>query len=112
MPTYAVAYMYDVDFNAELIEYIEKIDETLTPYGGKFLAHGGRQKAAEGPANAAVVILEFPEYQTAMDWYRSPAYQEILPLRVENTTSVAILAEGCGDDHKSVDLLTQFGIQR
>lgn len=112
MTAYAVAYMHDVDFNAEIIEYLERIDETLAPFGGKFLVHGGRQLAKEGPTNAVVVVLEFPEYQAVLDWYDSPAYQEILPLRLKNAIGGAVLAQGCGDNHKSVDLLAQFGIQR
>lgn len=110
MAAYAMAYMYDVDVNAEVVEYLRRIDETLAPYGGKFLVHGGRQTAVEGPSNAVIVILEFPEYQKALDWYNSAEYQQILPLRLNNTTGSAVLAEGCGDDHKSVDLLARFTI--
>ncbi|WP_405134806.1 DUF1330 domain-containing protein [Nocardia sp. NBC_01388] len=41
MPGYAIAQLYDVDLNAEIVEYLERIDSTLAPFGGKFLVHGG-----------------------------------------------------------------------
>ncbi|MRH86676.1 DUF1330 domain-containing protein [Nocardia sp. SYP-A9097] len=105
MPGYAIAHLHDVDVNAGIVEYLERIDSTLAPFGGKFLVHGGNQLAMEGPANGIAVVIEFPDYQAVQDWYRSPAYQAILPLRTENALGTAILAEDCGVDHIATDVL-------
>ncbi|MFF0453383.1 DUF1330 domain-containing protein [Nocardia africana] len=105
MPAYAIAHLHDVDVNAEIVEYLRRIDGTLAPFGGKFIVHGGRQMVAEGPADGVMIVIEFPDYDAARAWYASPEYQRILPLRLNNASGVAILAEHCGDDHIATDVL-------
>ncbi|WP_227980021.1 DUF1330 domain-containing protein [Nocardia spumae] len=105
MPAYAVAHLYDVDVNAEIVEYLRRIDGTLAPFGGKFIVHGGRQMAADGPRDGNVIVIEFPDYDAAQAWYASPEYQEILPLRLNNSQGIAMLADHCGADHIATDVL-------
>ncbi|WP_067572206.1 DUF1330 domain-containing protein [Nocardia acidivorans] len=105
MPGYAIAQLYDVEVNGDIVEYLERIDATFTPFGGKFLVHGGNQRVLEGPSNAVAIVLEFPDYQAVQDWYASAAYQAILPLRTGNSSSIAILAQDCGKDHVATDVL-------
>ncbi|WP_024800084.1 DUF1330 domain-containing protein [Nocardia sp. BMG51109] len=105
MPAYAVAHLHNVDINAGIVEYLRRIDGTLAPFGGRFLVHGGQQRAVEGPADGTVIVLEFPDYAAAQEWYASPEYQAILPLRTDNSVGVAVIAEHCGDDHVATDIL-------
>ncbi|MET9485828.1 DUF1330 domain-containing protein [Nocardia sp. NPDC006630] len=107
MPGYAIAQLYDVDLNAEIVEYLERIDSTLAPFGGKFIVHGGVQQVIEGPASAVAIVIEFPDYQAVQDWHQSAAYQAILPLRTENCSSIAVLAQDCGKDHAATDVLKE-----
>ncbi|MGW4243670.1 DUF1330 domain-containing protein [Nocardia sp. NPDC004722] len=108
MPAYAIATLWDVDVNAEIVEYLERIDATLEPFGGKFIVHGGpRQRVIEGPANANVIVIEFPDYEAVNGWYESAAYQEILPLRTRNCASVALLTDNCGENHVATDVLKE-----
>ncbi|MEV0461390.1 DUF1330 domain-containing protein [Nocardia tengchongensis] len=107
MPGYAIANLWDVDLNAEIVEYLERIDATLEPFGGKFIVHGGTQQVIEGPASAIAIVIEFPDHQAVLDWYESAAYQAILPLRVRNCSSIAILADDCGADHVATDVLKE-----
>lgn len=104
---YAIAYLDDVDFGEAIIEYIEKIDATLAPYGGRFLVHGGRLTPAEGEWTGDVVIIEFPDTGSARRWYESPAYQEILPLRTEHSRSMAALVEGVPEGYRAVEKIAQ-----
>lgn len=104
---YAIAYLNDVDFGEAIIEYIEKIDATLAPYGGRFLVHGGKLTPAEGEWTGDIVIIEFPDAASATEWYESPAYQEILPLRTEHSSSIAALVEGVPDGYRAVDKIAQ-----
>ena len=104
---YAIAYLNDVDFGEAIIEYIEKIDATLAPYGGRFLVHGGKLTPAEGEWTGDIVIIEFPDAASATEWYDSPAYQEILPLRTEHSSSIAALVEGVPDGYRAVDKIAQ-----
>lgn len=104
---YAIAYLNDVDFGEAIIEYIEKIDATLAPYGGRFIVHGGKLTPAEGEWTGDIVIIEFPDVAAAAAWYDSPAYQEILPLRTEHSSSIAALVEGVPDGYRAVDKIAQ-----
>ncbi|MCX4096142.1 DUF1330 domain-containing protein [Nocardia sp. alder85J] len=105
MPGYAVAHLYNVDANAQIAEYLERIDATLAPFGGRFIVHGGRQFVAEGPRDAVPIVIEFPDYAAAQGWYRSADYQAILPLRTGNADGIATLADYCGDGHAATDVL-------
>ena len=102
---YALCYLREVDLGPEIVEYIEKIDATLAPYGGHFLVHGGELTAAEGEWDGAIVIIEFPSSDAARAWYESPGYQEILPLRTEHSQSIAAMVEGVPEGYRAVDKL-------
>lgn len=94
MPAYAIAHLRTVDLNEEIVTYLRKIDATLEPYEGRFLIHGVMPEVVEEPFPGALVCIEFPDLERARAWYASDGYQEILPLRTENSDSSAILVEG------------------
>jgi uncharacterized protein (DUF1330 family) len=99
LPAYAIAYLRDVTFGAEIIEYMREIDATLKPFGGEFVVHGGRKHPMEGQWDGDIVIIRFPHYGSALRWYDSPAYQRILPLRMRNSASIAVIVEGVEPGH-------------
>lgn len=105
---YAIAYLREVDLGPEILEYIERIDETLAPYGGRFVVHGGRLHGVEGTWDGDVVIIEFPSFAAGREWYESAEYQEILPLRTEHSVSVAALVEGVPAGYRAVDKVAQL----
>ena len=108
VPAYAIAYIRDLDLGPEIVEYIEKIDATLAPYGGRFIVHGGPIVQAEGEWTGDVVIIEFPDATAAAEWYASPAYQEILPLRTEHSSSMAGLLRGVPRDYRAINKLAEL----
>jgi uncharacterized protein (DUF1330 family) len=81
---YAVAHLRTVDQNAEILDYLLRIDATLDPFGGRFLVHGTLPEVLEGHWPGVLVVIAFPDLDAARAWYHSPAYQEILPLRTRN----------------------------
>ncbi len=103
---YAICHLTDLDFGAEIIEYLEKIDATLAPYDGHFIVHGGNLEVAEGDWGGDIVIIEFPSKEAARAWYDSPAYQAILRLRTEHSHSLAGLLEGVPAGYQATDGLT------
>lgn len=105
---YAIAYLRDVDVNEEIVRYIERIDATLAPYGGRFLVHGGRLTPMEGDWDGDVIVIEFPDEQAVRDWYDSPAYQEILPLRTRNSRGMTAMVRGLPTGYRAVDKLAQL----
>jgi uncharacterized protein (DUF1330 family) len=105
MKGYAIGLLQDVQMGPEIVEYLERIDATLEPYGGRFLIHGGQAEVVEGTSPGAVIVIEFPDPDRAAGWYASSAYQEILPLRTRNTRSTAFLIDGVDPDHRATDVL-------
>jgi uncharacterized protein (DUF1330 family) len=85
----------------DVFEYLERIQATLDPYGGKFVVHGAGVQVLEGEWPGGLVVIEFPSVAAAREWYGSPAYQAILRLRADHIPGDLILVEGCGPDHDS-----------
>jgi Domain of unknown function (DUF1330) len=59
----------------------------------------------EGTSPGHVIIIEFPDRVHAAQWYESPAYQAILPLRTDNSVGTVLLIDGVDDDHRATDVL-------
>ncbi|MFG2289265.1 DUF1330 domain-containing protein [Streptomyces sp. NPDC048595] len=70
--------MKDVEVGPEIAEYIEQIESTMAPYGGRFLVHGGQLVGHEGTWDGDIVMPEFPDLTSAQEWYKSPDHQAIL----------------------------------
>jgi uncharacterized protein (DUF1330 family) len=101
MPAYAIASLRTVDVNDEIVEYLEKIDASLDPFDGRFLVHGSTPEVIDGDLPGAVVVIEFPDLAAAHAWYHSPAYQEILPLRLRNSTGGAVIVDGAPEGYRA-----------
>ena len=99
MPAYALAHLRTPRPHADVLDYIDRIQSTLDPFGGRFLVHGAEVEVREGPWPGTVVIIEFPGVDEARAWYDSPAYQEILPLRTDHIDGEAIIVEGVAPDY-------------
>jgi uncharacterized protein (DUF1330 family) len=52
-----------------------------------------------------VIVIAFPDHDSATGWYESAAYQEILLLRTENAERWVVLADGVPADHRATDIL-------
>ncbi len=63
-------------------------------FGARFVVRGGRFEAMEGRSRARNVVIEFPDYDTAMACYRSPEYQENMKIRQANALTDLIIIEG------------------
>lgn len=105
MPTLAVARLQRVNMGPPIIEYLERIDATLAPFGGCFVVHGGSAEVIEGNWSGDLVIIAFPDRAKARDWYASPAYRAILTLRTENAESDVVFVETVSADHRATDIL-------
>src|ERR1044071_9599743 len=94
MPTYLVNHLRipgDVPDEAAL-SYLEQVEATVAPYGGKWLAQGPGD-VIEGAWPGAVVLMEFPNRDAANAWYGSADYQAIRPLRTRNAISDIIFID-------------------
>ena len=52
--------------------YMEKVKPVIARFGGEFLVRGGRSQSYEGtPPGERTVVVRFPSYEKAMEWYHS-----------------------------------------
>jgi uncharacterized protein (DUF1330 family) len=95
MSAYVVANV-EVTDPETFAEYRKGVLASLEPFGGRFLARGGRAEALEGTyAVKRIAILEFPDYERAKAWWDSPGYRPLLELRQRSARTDLIVAEGC-----------------
>ena len=57
-------------------EYAKRVPAAVEKFGGRFLARGGRVECLEGEAYPRNVVIEFPDFESAVNCYNSPVYQE------------------------------------
>jgi uncharacterized protein (DUF1330 family) len=105
MTAYAAAHLREVVMGPEIVEYLQRIDTTLAPFGGRFLVHGGEVDVLEGDWDGDLIVIEFPDREKARAWYASAAYQDILQLRTRNSEGDVILARGVPRGHRATDVL-------
>ena len=108
MPAYAVGHLHDVNVGPDIIAYLKRIDATLEPFGGRFIIHGGPVTLLEGLWSGDLIVIAFPDRDSARAWYDSPAYRQILPLRTGNSRGDVFLIEGVDADHKATDVLAEI----
>jgi uncharacterized protein (DUF1330 family) len=63
-------------------------------WGGKFVVRGGRFTGVEGQNRSRNVVIEFPDYDTALACYRSPEYQANIKVRQPHSIADLIIIEG------------------
>ena len=69
--------IYEKIYNPEkLKEYALKAKPAVEKYSGKFLVRGGKNRTNDGINSPRTVVVEFPDYDTAIACYDSPEYQE------------------------------------
>jgi len=106
MTAYAIANLWALTMGPEIVRYVEQIDETLAPFGGRFAVHGSRTDVREGEFAGDVIVVEFPDRESATGWYESDAYQAIVPLRTRNSAGWVVIVDGVDDHHHATDILS------
>ncbi|CAM4185536.1 DUF1330 domain-containing protein [Nocardia ninae] len=93
MSAYGFAHLRARRPHPDILEYLERIQDTLDPFHGRFVIHGPPAEVVEGDWPGSMVLLEFPDLDTARAWYHSPAYQQIMPLRTDHIDGDLLLIE-------------------
>jgi len=97
MKAYVVANI-DVTNPEGYEEYKGAAAASIAQYGGRYIVRGGRTEVLDGDVNPKrIALIEFPDFETAKRWHRSPEYQAALPKRLQNSVSSAVLVEGVPD---------------
>ena len=74
--------------------YVVQVPPTVAAFGGRYLVRSGASEAISGEPPGRLVILEFPDRETAKAWRTSPAYAAILPIRDASSTSRVYVVDG------------------
>jgi uncharacterized protein (DUF1330 family) len=63
-------------------------------FGARFVVRGGKFEAPEGTSRTRNVVLEFPDYATALACYQSPEYQANIKVRQPHSVADLLIIEG------------------
>lgn len=73
---------YTIKDAAKWAEYRSKVPSTLAPCDGELVFRGHPTEVLAGShRHTGVVILRFVDMAALSSWFRSPAYQALIPLR-------------------------------
>ena len=78
MKGYVVCVYKNINNEEKLREYAVKARAAVEKYKGKFLIRGGRSTSNEGDKSPRTVVIEFPSYDEANNFYNSKEYQDCL----------------------------------
>ncbi|MEO1015600.1 MAG: DUF1330 domain-containing protein [Pseudomonadota bacterium] len=77
-------------------EYVTKVGEAFDAYKYRptFLVRGGRSENPEGAAKSRHVLVEFENYDDAVECYHGDAYQAAAKLRQQFGATEFVIVEG------------------
>ena len=94
MPAYIIADIQVTD-PAGYDQYRPLAAASIALSGGRFVVRGGEVDLLEGaPAPERIVVIEFPDADTARRWYSSEEYQKALKIRQSASRGRVFLVEG------------------
>ena len=75
MKAYWVCIYERINNTEKLKEYAAKAKPAIEKFSGKFHARGGKNRTNDGVDSPRVIVVEFPDYETAIKCYDSSEYQ-------------------------------------
>jgi uncharacterized protein (DUF1330 family) len=82
----------------EYERYKEMAQKTVAQYGGRYIARGGPMSVLEGTwTPTRIVILEFPTFEKAHEWWQSAEYAPAKELRQRLSTTDLLIVDGYDD---------------
>ncbi|MDI9221388.1 DUF1330 domain-containing protein [Pantoea sp. EA-12] len=93
MSAYWIAHV-NIEDAQQYQNYIELAPLAFKKYQAKFIARGENATSLEGEAFKKHVIIEFPDYQTALDCYHSDEYQLAKKQRENVATAMITIVDG------------------
>jgi uncharacterized protein (DUF1330 family) len=94
MSAYLIVEVETTD-EALMAEYRKHTPGAIARFGGKFIVRGGRTRTVEGGwMPSRIVVIEFPSYAKAEEFYDSDHYKPILAMRLKAGKSKAVIVDG------------------
>ncbi len=76
MKAYWVCIYEEINNIEKLKEYAVKAKLAVEKFSGKFIVRGGKNRTNDGIKSPRVVVVEFPNYDAAIECYDSKEYHE------------------------------------
>ncbi len=94
MAAYLIVYM-TVSNAEQLKKYQAVTPAAIAKYDGRFLVRGGPKLTIEGPEEQRrIVVVEFPTFKRAQEFWDSPDYRAAVELRKGAATFNAVIVDG------------------
>ncbi|WP_424961432.1 DUF1330 domain-containing protein [Ekhidna sp.] len=79
----------------DLETYKSQVADVVKKHQGKYVVLGGRTRVVEGSVTPSyLVMIQFPSFEMAENWYDSDEYKGLKALRLSATTSTGVIMEG------------------
>ena len=76
-------------------EYLNQVTEIVKKHHGEYIVRGGKSDVVQGKWNyQRTVVVRFPNYDAAIQWYNSKEYAPIKKIREDNSEGNCIIIEG------------------
>ena len=80
---------------AALAAYAKETAKIVAEHGGRYIALDVTPEVVEGdPGLRSVVLMEFPDVESARGWYDAPEYQPLKAIRHRAVRNNAVLIAG------------------
>ena len=73
-------------------EYQDLVRKTIIDHGGEYVVADATSSTVEGDPGSFSMVLKFADMKALRGWYDSQEYQDILPLRRDNSEGVITFA--------------------
>ena len=94
MNGYAIAQV-EVTNPEDYKEYLAKVTDIVAKFGGEYLVRGGEFQCFEGEWKyPRTVVIKFPTYEKALEWYDSKEYKPVKPIRLAISVANGIIIRG------------------
>ena len=96
MSAYLIVEVETTD-EALMAEYRKHTPGAIAKFGGKFIVRGGKTRTVEGGwTPSRLVVIEFPSFAKAEEFYDSEHYKPLLAMRLKAGKSKAVIVDGLG----------------
>ena len=76
-------------------EYLKNVTVIANKYKGNYIVRAGKFDVMEGNWKyKRNVVIEFPSFEKAKEFYNSPEYQPIKKIRLDNAENNLVIIEG------------------
>jgi uncharacterized protein (DUF1330 family) len=95
-PAYLVANIESVNDAATFAQYREAATRSFAPFGGRRLVRDATPVPLDTSTlpQGKIVILQFPSMQALQEWWKSPAYTAVRPLREKSAATRLYAVQG------------------